>query len=390
MAFGSLAMADPFGFSQQSAHYMAAMAAASSSAASSAASAATQPSFTPYMTQAHLLHQHNHSHQSPSHSHSPYYQHQQQQHQQALAPKRRYAAEDDAAAPPSKRAALQLQLQQQQLLRQQQHHQHHQHQHRHHHHHHHGAEDMSSSSSSWSARAEDVEDEESAASCSHSSPALSTPGASPRLCAGTPATHEPKSGRRELTPAGMRKGAASSARALLPARCRSSESDSESGSNSAFDSEDEEDERETAAALQQAGADASAQRFVFDGHSAPLTWKQSMLLRERAQKKFLTLRRGRRASRAVRRRREEMGLTADGPDDVESGAVDTKCPQCGKSYRQNNSFYKHLYEHHAKWDYVSETFNLSKHQQVMMMQGAELLLSLHQPLTQGLHPLVRF
>ena len=137
-------------------------------------------------------------------------------------------------------------------------------------------------------------------------------------------------------------------------------------------------------------ADASAQRFVFDGHSAPLTWKQSMLLRERAQKKFLTLRRGRRASRAVRRRREEMGLTADGPDDVESGAVDTKCPQCGKSYRQNNSFYKHLYEHHAKWDYVSETFNLSKHQQVMMMQGAELLLSLHQPLTQGLHPLVRF
>ena len=54
------------------------------------------------------------------------------------------------------------------------------------------------------------------------------------------------------------------------------------------------------------------------------------------------------------------------------------------------SFFKHLYEHHPKWQYVAETYNMSKHQQVQMMQTAELLLSLRQPLKHGLQPLVRF
>lgn len=57
----------------------------------------------------------------------------------------------------------------------------------------------------------------------------------------------------------------------------------------------------------------------------------------------------------------------------------SRCKRCGKEYRQNNSLYKHLYEHHPGWNGVSKHYNLSKHQQVMMMQGAEVLLSFRQP-----------
>jgi len=66
------------------------------------------------------------------------------------------------------------------------------------------------------------------------------------------------------------------------------------------------------------------------------------------------------------------------------------CPHCGKEYRQNNSLYKHLYEHHPYWQEVAKTFNLSKHQQVMLMQSAEVLLSFKRPDSYAQIPPVRF
>jgi len=76
--------------------------------------------------------------------------------------------------------------------------------------------------------------------------------------------------------------------------------------------------------------------------------------------------------------------------DSQNGAVETACPHCSKSYRQNNSFYKHLYEHHPQWCHVSEAFGLSKHKQVMLMQAVDLLLAIRQPDQYAIHPLVRF
>lgn len=434
MAYGALALADPFGFSQQ---YMAAMAATSSSVpasyfmpSSSSSSGdslgAAAAAFTPYMTQAQHHYQQRLALQedaaqprrlfgSPASSHSVPYP----LASAALAASQGVAragkrqassnvSKTQGDAPPAAKRAALLQ----------------------------GLDGIST----WPRQQQDDDED---GPYSHSSPALSTPGGSPRLRAGTPqeASHPSEEQRhRELTPTygrspqaaagctdahnatpskgGAKAGrgsASASVRALLPDGSSESEScdvdtadssrsrvqrqhrhlssrSESSDSNSAFGSDDDEDEDviNNSDAMQKAGADAGAPRFIFEGHATPLTWEQTMILRRKAQTKFLSLRRGRRASRAIRRRREELGLAPDGPDDEESGAVDTSCPQCGKSYRQNNSFYKHLYEHHSKWDYVSETFNLSKHQQVMMMQGAELLLSLHRPLTYGLHPLVRF
>jgi hypothetical protein len=67
------------------------------------------------------------------------------------------------------------------------------------------------------------------------------------------------------------------------------------------------------------------------------------------------------------------------------------------------SFFKHLYEHHPCWPIIAKEFNVSKHQQVcvrdlcklltaqvMMMQTAELLLSLRDPVNYGRNPLVKF
>lgn len=56
-----------------------------------------------------------------------------------------------------------------------------------------------------------------------------------------------------------------------------------------------------------------------------------------------------------------------------------ECCMCGKQYSQHNSYFKHLYEHHPSWTSVSRRFRLSKHQQVIMMQSAQALLSFKRP-----------
>eukprot|EP00049_Salpingoeca_infusionum_P014196 m.264579 g.264579 ORF g.264579 m.264579 type:complete len:336 (+) comp15618_c0_seq8:659-1666(+) len=143
---------------------------------------------------------------------------------------------------------------------------------------------------------------------------------------------------------------------------------------------------DVAAVNRKPNPDKSA-KYVFDCYPFPMTWSDAMSRREAAQQRFLKLERGRRASRNVRKRKEP---SSDEESDEADGSVDTSCPYCHKSYRQNNSFYKHLYEHHPQWSTVSKTYSLSKHQQVMMMQTAELLLSLRNPEKHGVQPLVRF
>lgn len=76
---------------------------------------------------------------------------------------------------------------------------------------------------------------------------------------------------------------------------------------------------------------------------------------------------------------------------VENGEQQpVKCCLCHKQYQQHNSFYKHLYEHHPFWPTVSSKYQLSKHQQVLLMQTAEVLLSFKKPNVYGRIPAVRF
>jgi uncharacterized C2H2 Zn-finger protein len=76
---------------------------------------------------------------------------------------------------------------------------------------------------------------------------------------------------------------------------------------------------------------------------------------------------------------------------VENGEQQpVQCTHCSKKYRQHNSYYKHLYEHHPFWTDVAIEFALSKHGQVMLMQTAEVLLSFKAPEVYGVIPPVRF
>lgn len=76
---------------------------------------------------------------------------------------------------------------------------------------------------------------------------------------------------------------------------------------------------------------------------------------------------------------------------VENGEQQpVQCQHCFKKYRQHNSYFKHLYEHHPFWSDVASEYQLSKHGQVMLMQTAEVLLSFREPDVYGTIPSVRF
>lgn len=110
-------------------------------------------------------------------------------------------------------------------------------------------------------------------------------------------------------------------------------------------------------------------------------------LSDEARERYSSFVRARRASRS--KLRVVRGGSKEKEED-DDGSVPTFCPHCNKEYRQNNSFFKHLYEHHPFWQSVAKEHNISKHQQVMLMQTAELLLSLRYPQTYGRNPLVKF
>ena len=129
-------------------------------------------------------------------------------------------------------------------------------------------------------------------------------------------------------------------------------------------------------------------------NSSPEMHLSAPLRKEQLRMTYQNIRRGRRASRNSRMmmaNRQGSSPSSDSESDNGSnGAVNTRCPHCSKSYRQNNSFYKHLYEHHPQWGNVSTSLGLSKHQQVMLMQTADMLLSFRKPEEYAIHPFVRF
>ncbi|CAG8486324.1 2322_t:CDS:2 [Funneliformis caledonium] len=51
------------------------------------------------------------------------------------------------------------------------------------------------------------------------------------------------------------------------------------------------------------------------------------------------------------------------------------CHECGKKYKHRNCLVKHLWEHHESWELCLK-FNLTKHQQVQMMEAAQILVDL--------------
>ncbi|ORX98738.1 hypothetical protein K493DRAFT_406482 [Basidiobolus meristosporus CBS 931.73] len=51
------------------------------------------------------------------------------------------------------------------------------------------------------------------------------------------------------------------------------------------------------------------------------------------------------------------------------------CSVCGKKYKHKNCLYKHFWEHHESWETCLK-FNLTKHQQVQMMEAAQILVDM--------------
>ncbi|KAF0445353.1 putative Zinc finger C2H2-type protein [Gigaspora margarita] len=51
------------------------------------------------------------------------------------------------------------------------------------------------------------------------------------------------------------------------------------------------------------------------------------------------------------------------------------CHVCSKRYKHRNCLVKHLWEHHESWELCLK-FNLTKHQQVQMMEAAQILVDL--------------
>ena len=99
--------------------------------------------------------------------------------------------------------------------------------------------------------------------------------------------------------------------------------------------------------------------FQFDEAAEAITWRAAMQQRKAARERYLHVRRGRRASRFKGKGKggsssssssssSSNSASACSDSDEDSGAVDTSCPYCNKSYRQNNrcvSALKHT--HHA-------------------------------------------
>ncbi|CAG8623097.1 8271_t:CDS:2 [Ambispora leptoticha] len=69
---------------------------------------------------------------------------------------------------------------------------------------------------------------------------------------------------------------------------------------------------------------------------------------------------------------------ADSPTPPPTGTLSKTtytCNHCGKKYKHRNCLVKHLWEHHESWELCLK-FNLTKHQQVQMMEAAQILVDL--------------
>jgi hypothetical protein len=53
-----------------------------------------------------------------------------------------------------------------------------------------------------------------------------------------------------------------------------------------------------------------------------------------------------------------------------------QCATCGKVYKHRNCLNKHLWEHHESWE-VTKKLCSSKHQQVQLLEAAQILLEIN-------------
>ncbi|KAI7823155.1 hypothetical protein BX661DRAFT_186969 [Kickxella alabastrina] len=58
-----------------------------------------------------------------------------------------------------------------------------------------------------------------------------------------------------------------------------------------------------------------------------------------------------------------------------SNRTSCTCSVCGKRYKHRSCLHKHLWEHHDAWEACLK-YNLSKHQQVQMMEAAQVLVEM--------------
>ncbi|KAJ1658795.1 hypothetical protein IWQ61_002020 [Dispira simplex] len=54
------------------------------------------------------------------------------------------------------------------------------------------------------------------------------------------------------------------------------------------------------------------------------------------------------------------------------------CNVCGKKYKHRSCLIKHRWEHHESWESCLK-YNLTKHQQVQMMEAAQILVEMIKP-----------
>ncbi|KAJ2504505.1 hypothetical protein GGI11_007339 [Coemansia sp. RSA 2049] len=72
----------------------------------------------------------------------------------------------------------------------------------------------------------------------------------------------------------------------------------------------------------------------------------------------------------------ELGSVSPGSRSSYSpGRAACSCRVCGKQYKHRSCLNKHLWEHHDAWEACLK-YNLTKHQQVQMMEAAQVLVDM--------------
>ncbi|KAJ2020597.1 hypothetical protein GGI14_000745 [Coemansia sp. S680] len=72
----------------------------------------------------------------------------------------------------------------------------------------------------------------------------------------------------------------------------------------------------------------------------------------------------------------ELGSVSPGARSSSSpGRMSCVCGVCGKRYKHRSCLHKHLWEHHDAWETCLK-YNLTKHQQVQMMEAAQVLVDM--------------
>ncbi|KAJ1743696.1 hypothetical protein LPJ78_000932 [Coemansia sp. RSA 989] len=72
---------------------------------------------------------------------------------------------------------------------------------------------------------------------------------------------------------------------------------------------------------------------------------------------------------------EPESLSSGGRSSSSPGRSACTCEVCGKRYKHRSCLHKHLWEHHDAWETCLK-YNLTKHQQVQMMEAAQVLVDM--------------